>query len=88
MDTTSPELEAHYLYMEKIQEDPSAELGPTYDVEPLEMVHTDEAYNVFTNDQEHTDQPENMNDTSLIAKVDSNTTPDSSDVCNNDSEDD
>ncbi|GJT99896.1 hypothetical protein Tco_1110235 [Tanacetum coccineum] len=51
------ELEAHYLLMEKIQE-------------------------------EHTDQPENMNDTSLIEKVYSNTTLDSSDVCNNDFEDD
>ncbi|GKE52927.1 hypothetical protein Tco_1488083, partial [Tanacetum coccineum] len=69
------ELEAHYLYMAKIQEVPSAESGPTFDAEPLEKVHTDDAYNVFANDQEHTDQPENMNDTSLMEKVDSNTTP-------------
>ncbi|GKB94267.1 hypothetical protein Tco_0980404 [Tanacetum coccineum] len=51
-------------------------------------VHTDNEYNVFTNDQDHIDQPGNMNDEPLMETVDSNTTPDSSDVCNNDFEDD
>ncbi|GKD20788.1 hypothetical protein Tco_1222491 [Tanacetum coccineum] len=74
--------------MEKIQEVPSAKSGPTFDAEPLENIHIDNEYNVFSNDQEHTDQPENMNDTSLMEKVDINTTPHSSDVCNNDFEDD
>nr|GEW99779.1 ribonuclease H-like domain-containing protein [Tanacetum cinerariifolium] len=74
--------------MSKIQEVPYAESRLIFDTVPLEKVHTDDAYNVFANDQEHTDQPENMNDISLIEKVDSNTTPDSSDVCNNDFEDD
>ncbi|GJY23604.1 hypothetical protein Tco_0397262 [Tanacetum coccineum] len=80
------ELEAHYILMAKIQEFPSAESGPTFDVEPMEKVHIDKEYNVFTNDQEHTDQPENMNDTPLMEMVDRNTSPDSSDVCNNDFE--
>ncbi|GJX36993.1 hypothetical protein Tco_0250296 [Tanacetum coccineum] len=40
-------------------------------------------YNVFAIETQHTEQPENINDTSLMEKVDSNTTPDSSDMCNN-----
>ncbi|GJU67686.1 hypothetical protein Tco_1253945 [Tanacetum coccineum] len=40
-------------------------------------------YNVFAVETQHTEQPENMNDKSLMEKVDSNTTPDSSDMCNN-----
>ncbi|GJR72617.1 hypothetical protein Tco_0084982 [Tanacetum coccineum] len=32
------ELEAHYMYMEKIQEVLTADSGPTYDAEPLEHV--------------------------------------------------
>ncbi|GKA00903.1 hypothetical protein Tco_0673568 [Tanacetum coccineum] len=82
------ELKAHYLLMAKIQEVPSAESGPIFEAEPLEKVQTVDAYNVFANDQEHTDQPKNLKDTSLMEKVDSNTTPDSSDVCNHDFEDD
>ncbi|GJS66980.1 hypothetical protein Tco_0681544 [Tanacetum coccineum] len=40
-------------------------------------------YNVFAVKTQHTEQPENMNDTSLKEKVDSNTTHDSSNMCNN-----
>nr|GEY47343.1 hypothetical protein [Tanacetum cinerariifolium] len=72
------ELESHYLYMEKIQKVPSTESWPMFDAEPLKTIHTDDVYNVFSNDQEHMDQHENMNDTSMMEKVDSNTTPDSS----------
>nr|GEV19191.1 retrovirus-related Pol polyprotein from transposon TNT 1-94 [Tanacetum cinerariifolium] len=61
---------------------------PTYDVEPLEKVQTYDEYNMFANQHEHTDQPKNINNTSLMEKVDSNTTPDSSDMCNNEFEDD
>ncbi|GKB76473.1 hypothetical protein Tco_0943368 [Tanacetum coccineum] len=82
------ELESHYLLMAKIQEVPSAESGPIFYAETLEKVQIVDAYNVFANDQKHIDQPKNMKDTSLMEKVDSNTTPDSSDVCNNDFEDD
>nr|GEV18266.1 hypothetical protein [Tanacetum cinerariifolium] len=80
------ELEAHYLYMAKIQEVSTAESGPTFDADPLEKVHTNYAYNVFANDQEHIDQPKKMNDTSLFETL--NTTLDSSDVCDNDFKDD
>nr|GEY41073.1 hypothetical protein [Tanacetum cinerariifolium] len=61
---------------------------PTFNVEPLEKVYTDNEYNVFANDQEHTDQPKNMNDTSLMETDDCNTIPVSSNVCNNDFKDD
>nr|GEV15008.1 hypothetical protein [Tanacetum cinerariifolium] len=40
-------------------------------------------YNVFAVESQHTEQPEFLNDTSLMEKVDSNTTPNSSDMCNN-----
>ncbi|GKG47811.1 hypothetical protein Tco_0507296, partial [Tanacetum coccineum] len=43
-------------------------------------------YNVFVVETPHFEQPENMNDTSLMEKVDSNTTPDSLDMCNNEFE--
>ncbi|GJZ84057.1 hypothetical protein Tco_0649230 [Tanacetum coccineum] len=82
------ELEAHCLYMAKIQEVSTAESGPTFDAEPLEKVHTNNEYNVFENDQEHTDQPKNINDTPLMETIDSNTIPDSLDVCDNDFKDD
>ncbi|GJR18975.1 hypothetical protein Tco_0967502 [Tanacetum coccineum] len=74
--------------MAKIQEVSTAKSGPTFDVEPMKKVHTDNDYNVFANDPEHTNQLENMNDTTLMETVDSNTTPDSSDLCNNDFEND
>ncbi|GJZ45971.1 retrovirus-related pol polyprotein from transposon TNT 1-94 [Tanacetum coccineum] len=40
-------LEAHYSYMEKIQEVPTTDSGT--DTEPLEQVHNDAEYNVFAN---------------------------------------
>nr|GEU60208.1 hypothetical protein [Tanacetum cinerariifolium] len=51
------ELEAHYIYMAKIQEvRPAtyANTGPTYYSEPLEKVQSNDEYNVFTNDGQHT----------------------------------
>ncbi|GJX98333.1 hypothetical protein Tco_0355352 [Tanacetum coccineum] len=42
--------------------------------------------NVFVVETQYTEYPENMNDTSLMEKVDSNTTPDSLDMCNNEIE--
>ncbi|GJZ20008.1 hypothetical protein Tco_0556598 [Tanacetum coccineum] len=90
VDTKSnkKELEAHYMYMAKIHEVLTADSRPTFDVKPIEKVQMDDEYNVFANEHKHTKQPENMNDTALMEKVDSNTTPDSSDLCNNDFQDD
>ncbi|GJS34918.1 hypothetical protein Tco_0533300 [Tanacetum coccineum] len=44
-------------------------------------------YNVFAIETQHTEQPEFLNDTSLMENVDSNTTHDSSNMCNNEFED-
>ncbi|GKB38015.1 hypothetical protein Tco_0882957, partial [Tanacetum coccineum] len=61
---------------------------PSYDIEPIDEVSYTDEYNVFVVETQHFEQPETMNDTSLIEKVDSNTTPDSSDLCNNEFKDD
>ncbi|GJT42014.1 hypothetical protein Tco_0941879 [Tanacetum coccineum] len=85
------ELEANYMYMAKIQEVLSVtedDTGPVFDSNPLENVQIDDEYNVFANEHEHTDQAENIYDTSLMEKVDSNTTLDSLDMSNNEFEDD
>ncbi|GJU31803.1 hypothetical protein Tco_1175392, partial [Tanacetum coccineum] len=59
---------------------------PVFDKEPLEHVHNNDEYNVFTNEKEHTGQPESINDTYVVEQGDSNTTHDSSDVSNNERE--
>ncbi|GJT40747.1 hypothetical protein Tco_0940612, partial [Tanacetum coccineum] len=67
------ELEAHYNYMAKIQEVPTADSGT--DTEPLEQVHNDVEYNVFANVRQHSEQPESTSNTCLVEKDDSNVTP-------------
>ncbi|GKC19680.1 hypothetical protein Tco_1021830 [Tanacetum coccineum] len=76
------ELEAHYNYMAKIQEVPTADSRT--DTEPLEQVHNDAEYNVFANVIQHSEQPESTSNTCLVEKDDNNVTPDSPDMCNND----
>ncbi|GJS21428.1 integrase, catalytic region, zinc finger, CCHC-type containing protein [Tanacetum coccineum] len=76
------ELEAHYSYMAKIQEVPTADSGT--DTEPLETVQYDVEYNVFSNERQHSEQPESINNTCVVEKVDSNVIPNSLDMCNND----
>nr|GEX54344.1 hypothetical protein [Tanacetum cinerariifolium] len=77
------ELEAHYMYMAKIQEVLHAaddNSGHTYDAEPLEKVHTNDDYNVFANE---TQRPESINDTYLVEKTDRNVIHDSLNMCDN-----
>ncbi|GKB80439.1 hypothetical protein Tco_0947334 [Tanacetum coccineum] len=76
------ELEAHYTYMEKIQEVPIADSRT--DSEPLEKEQYDAAYNVFANERQHSEQPESVSNTCIVDKVDSNVIPDSPDMCDND----
>ncbi|GJQ89834.1 retrovirus-related pol polyprotein from transposon TNT 1-94 [Tanacetum coccineum] len=76
------ELEAHYNYMAKIQEVPTIDSG-TY-TDPLEKVQYDAEYNVFTNERQHSEQPESINNTCVVEKVYSNVIPDSPDMCDND----
>ncbi|GJT60000.1 hypothetical protein Tco_1003533 [Tanacetum coccineum] len=77
------ELEAHYMYMAKIQEVPTADSGPTHDAKPLEKVYYEDNYNVFSTDRQHSKQPESINDTYMVETIDSNVTPDSSYMCDN-----
>nr|GEV59847.1 hypothetical protein [Tanacetum cinerariifolium] len=58
------ELEAHYSYMEKIQEVPTADSGT--DSEPLEQVQNDIGYNVFANELQHSEQSESISNTCLV----------------------
>nr|GEV67062.1 copia protein [Tanacetum cinerariifolium] len=55
------ELKAHYKYMEKIQEVPTADSGT--DSEPLEQVQYDAGYNMFANEIQHPEQSESISNT-------------------------
>ncbi|GJX00947.1 hypothetical protein Tco_0184860 [Tanacetum coccineum] len=68
--------------MAKIQGVPTADLGT--DTEPLEQVQYDTRYNVFSNERQHSEQPESISNTCVVAKVDSNVIPDTPDMCDND----
>ncbi|GJX11012.1 putative ribonuclease H-like domain-containing protein [Tanacetum coccineum] len=80
------ELEAHYSYMAKIQEVPNADSGT--DSEPLEHVQYDTGYNVFANEIQHSEQSESISNTCVVETGDSNVIPDSSDMCDNDIQND
>nr|GEU45263.1 retrotransposon protein, putative, unclassified [Tanacetum cinerariifolium] len=48
------------------------------------QVQYDARYNVFTNDRQHSEQPESFSNACVVEKVDSNVIPDSPDMCDND----
>nr|GFB38861.1 hypothetical protein [Tanacetum cinerariifolium] len=76
------ELEAHYSYMAKIQEVPIADSGT--DSEPVKQVQNNAGYNVFANHLQHSEQFESISNTCLVETDDSNVTPDSPDICEDD----
>nr|GEV36399.1 integrase, catalytic region, zinc finger, CCHC-type, peptidase aspartic, catalytic [Tanacetum cinerariifolium] len=76
------ELEAHYSYMEKIQEVPTADTCT--DSEPEEHVQNDAGYIVFANDLQHSEQSESVSNTCLVETDDSNVILDSPDMCEDD----
>ncbi|GKB77994.1 retrovirus-related pol polyprotein from transposon TNT 1-94 [Tanacetum coccineum] len=78
------ELEAHYSYMARIQEVPTADSGT--DTEPLEQVQFDAKYNVFANERQHSEQPKSINITCVVEKADSNVIPNSPNMCDNDNQ--
>nr|GEX24191.1 hypothetical protein [Tanacetum cinerariifolium] len=80
------ELEAHYRYMAKIQDVPTADT-PT-NSKPLEQVQNDTGYNVFANDLQHSEQPESISNTCFMETDDSNVIPDSLDMCDDDIQND
>ncbi|GJR36000.1 hypothetical protein Tco_1211684 [Tanacetum coccineum] len=58
-----------------------ANIRPVNDQVPSAEVHLTAPHNVLANEQKHTDQSEPRYDTYLLEKVDSNTTPDSTNMC-------
>nr|GEX96472.1 hypothetical protein [Tanacetum cinerariifolium] len=76
------ELEVHYSYMAKIQEVPTADLGT--DSEPVEQVQNNVGYNVFANHLYHFEQSESVSNTCLVETDDSNVILNSSDMCEDD----
>ncbi|GKB21071.1 hypothetical protein Tco_0854994 [Tanacetum coccineum] len=60
-----------------------ADIRPVNDEEPMDEVHLTVEYDVLANEQLHTEQSEPIYDTYVLEKVDSNTTPDSTDMSNN-----
>nr|GEV40229.1 retrovirus-related Pol polyprotein from transposon TNT 1-94 [Tanacetum cinerariifolium] len=76
------ESEAHYSYMAKIQEVPTADSGTNY--EPLEQVQNNTGYNVFANKLQHFKQSESISNTCLVEIDDSNVIHDSPDMCDDD----
>ncbi|GJT39720.1 retrovirus-related pol polyprotein from transposon TNT 1-94 [Tanacetum coccineum] len=81
------ELEAHYMYMAQIQEvtlDAADNSGPVIDTKPLQNVQNDDDnYNVFSNDIQHPEQPEYVNDTYPDEQGDINITTDLVDMSTN-----
>nr|GEZ13251.1 hypothetical protein [Tanacetum cinerariifolium] len=69
-------------YMAKIQEVPTADSGT--DSEPVEHVQNDARYNVFANHLQHFKQSESVSNTCLVEIDDSNVTPDSPDMYEDD----
>nr|GFA74988.1 hypothetical protein [Tanacetum cinerariifolium] len=80
------ELEAHYIYMAKIQEVPIADTST--DSEPLEHVQNNAGYNVFANDLQHSEQSESISNTCLLETDDSNVISVSPDMCEDDIQND
>nr|GEU36857.1 copia protein [Tanacetum cinerariifolium] len=76
------ELEAQYSYMAKIQEVPTADSG--IDLEPVEQVQNKARYNVFSNNLQHSEQSESVSNTYLVETNDSNVTPNSPVMCEDD----
>nr|GEW13084.1 hypothetical protein [Tanacetum cinerariifolium] len=76
------ELEAHYSYMAKIQEVPTADTSTYF--EPVEQVQNKAGYNVFANDLQHSEQSKSVSNTCLVETNDSNVVPDLPDMCDDD----
>nr|GEY46559.1 retrovirus-related Pol polyprotein from transposon TNT 1-94 [Tanacetum cinerariifolium] len=65
-----------------ITHDVNAEIRPANNQEPFAEVQLTAQHNVFANEQQHTEQSEPIYETYLLEKVDSNTTPDLTNMSN------
>ncbi|GKE19065.1 zinc knuckle CX2CX4HX4C containing protein, partial [Tanacetum coccineum] len=71
-------------HIQEVTPDAADNSGPIFDTKPLQKVQNDnDNYNVFTNDREHLEQPESVNDTYLEEQGDTNITTDSLDMSTN-----
>nr|GEU60049.1 hypothetical protein [Tanacetum cinerariifolium] len=61
-----------------------AEQDSGIDFEPVKHVQNDGGYNVFANRLQHSEQSESVSNTCLVEMDDSNVTPDSPDMCEDD----
>nr|GEZ24819.1 retrovirus-related Pol polyprotein from transposon TNT 1-94 [Tanacetum cinerariifolium] len=61
-----------------------AEQDSGADSEPVEQVQNDVVYNVFANALQHSEQSESVSNTCLVETNDSNVTPESPDMCEDD----
>nr|GEZ21977.1 replication protein A 70 kDa DNA-binding subunit B [Tanacetum cinerariifolium] len=77
-EVNEQELEAHYNYMAKIQEVPTADSGT--DSELMEQVQNEAGYNVFASHLQHSEQSESVSSTCLVETNDSNVILDSSNM--------
>nr|GFB83607.1 hypothetical protein [Tanacetum cinerariifolium] len=76
------ELEAHYMYMEQLQQvsPDAADSGPIFDDEPLQKVSNDDHYNVFAMESTHPEQSKSVHDTYPIEQDAQNMITDSLDM--------
>nr|GFD15225.1 hypothetical protein [Tanacetum cinerariifolium] len=67
-ESDDQELEAHYMYMAKVQEvSPDAvDSRPIFDTEPEQKVQNDNLYDVFAIECQHPEQSESVHETYLI----------------------
>nr|GEX80512.1 hypothetical protein [Tanacetum cinerariifolium] len=81
-ESEDQELEAHYMYMAKLQEfsPNAADSGPIFDDEPLQKVSNNDHYNVFAIENEHPEQSESVHDTYPIEQDEHNVIIDSLDM--------
>nr|GFC56083.1 hypothetical protein [Tanacetum cinerariifolium] len=67
-ESDDQDLEAHYMYMAKIQEvSPDAfDSGPIFNTEPEQKVQNDDHYDVFAIECQHPEQSKSVHETYLI----------------------
>nr|GEX72618.1 retrovirus-related Pol polyprotein from transposon TNT 1-94 [Tanacetum cinerariifolium] len=79
-ESKDQELEAHYMYMAKLQEvtsDAAENSGPIFDTETMEKVSNNGNYNVFAIESDHPEQSKFVNDTYPIEQDEHNVIIDS-----------
>nr|GEW56422.1 hypothetical protein [Tanacetum cinerariifolium] len=82
-ESDDQELEAHYMYMEKIQEvTPYAanNSGPIFDTKPVQQVQPNDNYNVFAIESKHHEQSQSIHNTYSIEQDKHNVIIDSLDM--------